>query len=81
MAKRNRKRAFALAIHSCDHLVTEKHYDAAARILERYLNLHPPHARILRRLGRVRLFQGRPHDAIPLLAQALEIDAPLNTAA
>ena len=81
MAKRNRKRAFALAIQSSDHLIAEKYYDAAAIILERYLNIHPPHARVLRRLGRVRLFQGRPQEAVPLLARALQIETVLNNAA
>ena len=80
MAKRNRQRAFALAIHSSDHLITEQHYDAAAKILERYLNIHPPHVSVLRRLGRIRLFQGRPHDAVPLLSRALEMETVLDAA-
>lgn len=84
MAKRNPKRAFSLAIHSADHLVSKRHYIAAAKILERYLNLHPPHASILRRLGRIRLRQGRPAEAIPLLCEALQLDrraAPVPAAA
>lgn len=74
MLKRNPKRAFCLAIHSSDHLVSKRHYVAAAKILERYLNLHPPHASVLRRLGRIRLRQGRPCEAVPLLAAALTLD-------
>lgn len=74
MAKRNPKRAFSLAVHSADHLVSKRHYVAAAKILERYLLLHPPHASILRRLGRIRLRQGRPGDAVPLLCAALQLD-------
>ncbi|MBT8136043.1 MAG: hypothetical protein KJO54_03410 [Gammaproteobacteria bacterium] len=80
MAKRNRQRAFALAIQSSDHLVVEKHYAAAASILERYLHIHPPHASVLRRLGKVRLFQGRPHDAVPLLSRALQMETILSAA-
>ncbi len=81
MANRNPQRAFALTIQSSDHLINEKYYDAAATILERYLNMHPAHARVLRRLGRVRLYQGRPGDAVPLLARALEIETVLTDAA
>lgn len=81
MAKRNRQRAYALTIQSSDHLITGKYYEAAAKILERYLNMHPPHAHVLRRLGRVRLFQGRPKDAVPLLAHALQIETVLTQAA
>ena len=81
MAKRNRQRAFALTIQSSDHLIGEKYYDAAANILERYLNMHPPHARVLRRLGRVRMYQGRPADAVPLLSRALQLETVLNNAA
>lgn len=77
MVKRNPKRAFALAIHSSDHLVANEHYVAAANILERYLKLHPPHAGVLRRLGRIRLMQGRPTDAVPLLTEALRLERPL----
>lgn len=76
MTKRNPKRAFTLAIHSSDHLIAHKHYVAAARILERYLSMHPPHASVLRRLGRIRLMQGRPDDAVPLLSAALQLDVP-----
>ena len=81
MAKRNKQRAFALAIQSSDHLISEKHYDAAARILVRYLKIHPPQATVLRRLGQVRLFQGRPHEAVPLLAHALKIETAIKNAA
>lgn len=74
MAQRNPKRAFTLAIHASDHLVSQRHFMAAAKILERYLILHPPHASVLRRLGRIRLRQGRPGDAVPLLTAALALD-------
>ena len=76
MKKRNPKRAFALAIFSSDHLAENEHYVAAAKILERYLNLHPPHASVLRRLGRIRMMQGRPADAVPLLSAALQLERP-----
>ncbi|MDH3646260.1 MAG: tetratricopeptide repeat protein [Gammaproteobacteria bacterium] len=81
MAKRNKQRAFALAIQSSDHLIAEKHYRAAANILERYLGIYPPQATVLRRLGQVRLYQGRPEDAVPLLAHALRIELAIKNAA
>ena len=77
MTKRNPKRAFALAIHSSDHLIANEHFVAAAKILQRYLDLHPPHSSVLRRLGRIRLLQGRPNDAVPLLTEALRLERPL----
>ena len=64
-------RAFRLAIAACDHLVFLQRLDAAATILENYLHAHPPAACVLRRLGHVRLRQGRPHDAARLLEAAL----------
>ncbi|NNF67484.1 MAG: tetratricopeptide repeat protein [Gammaproteobacteria bacterium] len=81
MAKRNKQRAFALTIQSTDHLMAEQHYEAAANILVRYLAIHPPQAQVLRRLGQIRMFQGRPHDAVPFLAQALKIETAVKNAA
>lgn len=74
MLERNPQRAFRLAIHCADHLVSRRHYLAAARILERYLKIYTPHSSVLRRLGRIRLHQGRPADAVPLLSAALALD-------
>lgn len=61
-----------LAIRTADHLLEREEPAAAADVLERYLAAHPPHGRILQRLGRVRLMQGRAAEAAHLLEQALD---------
>ncbi|MEO0421087.1 MAG: tetratricopeptide repeat protein [Pseudomonadota bacterium] len=65
-----------LAIRTADHLLERQESSAAADVLERYLAAHPPHGRVLQRLGRVRLMQGRAAEAAHLLEQALECCAP-----
>lgn len=70
------KKALMLAIRTADHLLERQESAAAADVLERYLAAHPPHGRVLQRLGRVRLMQGRAAEAAHLLEQALECGAP-----
>ena len=64
-------RVCRLAISTADHLVKMNRLDAAAQILENYLSAHPENADVLRRLGRIRLSQGQPQAAAPLLERAL----------
>lgn len=68
----NSTRVCKLAINASDKCLARRRVDAAASILERYLHVYPPHAEVLRRLGQIRLTQGRPKDAAPLLRQALD---------
>ena len=70
--QKNSARVCKLAINASDKCVARRRVDAAAAILERYLHAHPPHAEVLRRLGKIRLTQGRPKDAAPLFRQALD---------
>lgn len=65
------KKVLMLAIHTADHLVDRGEPEAAADVLQRYLAAHAPRAQVLRRLGRVRLSQGRAAEAAELLEQAL----------
>jgi hypothetical protein len=69
--KRVRARVRLLAVRTADHLARTQQYDAAAAILENYLTVHGPEAEIMRRLGAVRLRQGRARDAALLLERAL----------
>lgn len=62
-----------LAINAADHLVDKGRLDAAASILENYLSAHPQNPEILRRLGRIRLEQGRADEAMTLLQSALDL--------
>lgn len=64
-------RVLELALRSADALLAKSDPEAAAVILERYLKAHPANAAVLGRLGRIRLSQGRPDEAAPLLEQAL----------
>ena len=68
----NSARVCKLAINASDKCLARRRVDEAASILERYLHTYPPHAEVLRRLGQIRLSQGRPKDAAPLLRQALD---------
>ncbi len=63
-----------LAINAADHLMDKGRWEAAASILENYLNSHaanPENPEILRRLGKIRLAQGNPKAAAHLFEQAL----------
>jgi Flp pilus assembly protein TadD len=68
-------RALHLAIRSVDHLVLIGQTEAAATILENYLQVHPPVPEVLSRLGRIRLEEGRSEEAARLLEQALKYSA------
>lgn len=59
------------AIEIADRLVGWKMLDDASDVLQRCLVQHPAHPQLLQRLGRIRLAQGRPQEAAPLLEQAL----------
>lgn len=74
------KRVCRLAVNAADHLVAKKRLDAAASILENYLSAYEEHPDVLRRLGRIRLAQGRPKDAAPLLERALHCYTAANQA-
>ena len=57
-----------------DRLVSWNMLESASSVLERVLDKHPYHPELLRRLGRIRLAQGRPQEAIPLLKLAIAHD-------
>lgn len=59
------------AIEISDRLVRWKMLDDASALLQRCLAQHPANPQLLQRLGRIRLAQGRPGEAVPLLQQAL----------
>jgi hypothetical protein len=60
-----------LALRTAEHLARSRQLDAAARILENYIAVHGAEAEMLRRLGTVRLSQGRAREAAVLLERAL----------
>jgi len=67
-----------------DRLVSWNMVDRASELLEKCLEESPGHPGLLRRLGRIRLAQGRTGEAIPLLEQAVAHDrlmAPMRSAA
>lgn len=69
------RRVRRLALSSAQHLVGKKRYEAAASILENYIDAHPDspgQAEVLRALGRVRLAQGQPREAARLFERALQ---------
>ncbi len=64
-----------LAVNAADHLIGKKRYEAAASILENFLNGNPEapgHAEVLRLLGKVRLAQGQAQAAARLFERALQ---------
>ncbi len=61
-----------------DRLVSWNMLESASSILERALDKHPYHPDLLRRLGRIRLAQGKPQEAIPLLKLALAHDREMD---
>lgn len=62
------------AILITDRLLAWDMLDSAASVLETSLERHPYHPELLRRLGRVRLAQGLPQEAIPYLKLAIQHD-------
>jgi DNA-binding SARP family transcriptional activator len=61
-----------------DRLTAWNMLESASSILERVLERHPYHPELLRRLGRIRLAQGLPHEAIPLLKLAIAHDEKMS---
>lgn len=62
------------AISITDRLLAWDMLDSAASVLETSLESHPCNPELLRRLGRVRLAQGLPQEAIPYLKLAIQHD-------
>lgn len=67
------------AITISDRLLAWNMLDSASSVLERNLEKHPYHPELLRRLGRVRLAQGLPQEAIPYLKLAIHHASKVNT--
>ena len=64
-----------------DRLIAWKEVDRASELLEKYLRKKPGHPDLLRRMGHIRLMQGRPREAAAFLEQAVAHDkmmAPLR---
>lgn len=59
------------ALEISERLYNWRMFDDASDILLRGLDEHPLHPKLLQSLGKVRLAQGRPEEAAPLLEQAL----------
>jgi len=71
------------AITITDRLLAWDMLDSAASVLECSLERYPYHPELLRRLGRVRLAQGLPQEAIPFLKLAIQHDvsnSPMSVA-
>ena len=69
------------ALQISDRLMAWNMLENASAVLEHCLDRHPQNPHLLRRLGRVKLAQGRPEEAAPLLKQALahlRLSAPLR---
>ncbi len=62
------------AISITDRLLAWDMLDSAASVLETSLESNPYNPELLRRLGRVRLAQGLPQEAIPYLKLAIQHD-------
>ncbi len=65
---------YSQAIRVADRLVAWKMIDRACDLLERCLDQAPANPELLRRLGHIKLAQGRPREAAPLLEQAVAHD-------
>ena len=62
------------AISISDRLMGWNMLESASGVLERALEQHPYNPELLRRLGRVRLAQGLPQEAVPFLKLAIAHD-------
>ena len=59
------------ALEISKRLASWQMLDDASDVVQNCLDTHPFHPKLLQRLGRIRLAQGRPEEAAPLLEQAL----------
>ncbi len=66
------------AISISDRLMGWNMLESASGVLERVLERHPYNPELLRRLGRIRLAQGLPHEAIPYLKLAIAHDEMMD---
>ncbi len=66
------------AISISDRLTAWNMLESASSVLERVLERHPYNPELLRRLGRIRLAQGLPHEAIPYLKLAIAHDEMMD---
>lgn len=73
-AREGTMRQIERAKRIADRLVSWNMLESASSVLERVLEKHPYHPELLRRLGRIRLAQGKPQEAIPLLKLAIAHD-------
>lgn len=69
------------AINISDRLMAWNMLESASSVLERVLERHPYNPELLRRLGRIRLAQGLPQEAIPYLKLAIAHDEMMDTGA
>jgi cytochrome c-type biogenesis protein CcmH/NrfG len=73
---------YRTVLQVADRLLAWHEPDSASELIEKYLRKNPGHPELLRRLGRIRLAQGRPREAAALLEQAVAHDrimAPLRS--
>ncbi len=66
------------AISISDRLTAWNMLESASSVLERVLERHPYNPELLRRLGRIRLAQGLPHEASPYLKLAIAHDEMMD---
>ena len=74
MTRDSNMRQIERAKRISDRLASWNMLESASSVLERVLEKHPYHPDLLRRLGRIRLAQGKPQEAIPLLKLAIAHD-------
>lgn len=67
------RKVLELALRSADHLIGLGEDEAAANILQHYVDAHPPHPQVYQRLGKLRLKQGRAAEAARCFEKALAL--------